>query len=267
MRYTSNEQILASDYIDILYAGHNKNYGGYELRKNYSRRMVTAITLLIVVALLGSGFSILFAGGSVETSPKNKPIVLTNIHPVIIPPPVTPPPPAAIKPPKASTQNTTPPVVTPDNNVIEKELPVENGKVTNPGLENTAGDPDAHSNPTDSGTGNTPVAPAMPKPPGEIHKYVDLMPTPAFDITEFLSKNLRYPDMARETGLQGRVVIRFVVNEDGTISEVQLVKGIGPACDAEALRVVAAMPHWKPGRQNGVPVRVYYTLPIVFELD
>ena len=93
------------------------------------------------------------------------------------------------------------------------------------------------------------------------------MPAAPYDINEFLSKNLRYPDQARESNIQGRVIVKFVVNEDGSISDVSVVKGIGAGCDEEAKRVVASLPKWKPGKQNGNPVRVYFTLPINYKLE
>ncbi len=103
-------------------------------------------------------------------------------------------------------------------------------------------------------------------PERPIYTYVEQMPVTGFDLTEYLSKNIRYPDGAARNNIQGRVVAKFVVNEDGTLSDVQIVRGIGAGCDDEAVRVIKAMPAWKPGKQNGKPVRVYYTLPITFKL-
>ena len=84
---------------------------------------------------------------------------------------------------------------------------------------------------------------------------------------EFISKNIKYPQLARETGTQGRVYISFIVEPDGSISHVELLRGIGAGCDEEALRVVKAMPKWSPGRQCGKAVRVVYNLPVNFKLQ
>jgi len=84
---------------------------------------------------------------------------------------------------------------------------------------------------------------------------------------EYLSANLHYPDSARYHNIEGRVVIKFVVNEDGSISDAVVIKGIDKYCDEEALRVVRNMPPWKPGYQNGKYVKVYFSLPIVFKLE
>ncbi|MDR1707706.1 energy transducer TonB [Dysgonomonas sp.] len=82
----------------------------------------------------------------------------------------------------------------------------------------------------------------------------------------FIKKNLNYPAVDIEMGNQGRVTIRFVVNKTGEISNVQLVKGVSPGCDKEAIRVIKSMPKWIPGRQNGEPVNVYFIIPVVFRL-
>ncbi len=82
----------------------------------------------------------------------------------------------------------------------------------------------------------------------------------------FIKKNLNYPPADQEMGNQGRVTIRFVVNKNGEISNVQLVKGVSPGCDKEAMRVIKSMPKWIPGRQNGEPVNVYFIIPVVFRL-
>jgi TonB family protein len=83
----------------------------------------------------------------------------------------------------------------------------------------------------------------------------------------YLSKNIQYPKDAMKEGVEGRVVVKFVVTATGQISDVQVVRGIYPSIDAEAVRVVKGMPAWKPGKQNGVPVAVYYNLPISFRLE
>lgn len=99
-----------------------------------------------------------------------------------------------------------------------------------------------------------------------VFTYVEQMPVAGFDLREYLANNIRYPEAAERNNIQGRVVAKFVVNENGTLSDVQIVRGIGAGCDDEATRVIKAMPAWKPGKQNGKPVKVYYTLPITFSL-
>jgi protein TonB len=103
----------------------------------------------------------------------------------------------------------------------------------------------------------------------EIFTIVEEMPSfPGGDqaLLEYMAKNTKYPPLARENGLQGIVVVTFVVDEKGNINNVQVLRGIGGGCDEEAIRVVKSMPAWKAGKQRGMPVRVQYNLPFRFTL-
>ena len=103
-----------------------------------------------------------------------------------------------------------------------------------------------------------------------IHQVCEEMPEFPGGMREcmnWLSKNVNYPATAQEKGIQGRVIIQFVVERDGSITEPKVVRGIDPDLDKEALRVVSAMPNWKPGKQKGEAVRVKYTLPVMFRLQ
>ena len=86
-------------------------------------------------------------------------------------------------------------------------------------------------------------------------------------LMQFLSKNIKYPQIAQENGTQGRVTVQFVVNKDGSIVDAVVIRGVDPYLDKEALRVVNLMPKWKPGKQRGKPVRVRYTVPVMFRLQ
>ena len=84
---------------------------------------------------------------------------------------------------------------------------------------------------------------------------------------KFVSENVQYPEEAKEKEISGRVMVGFIVEKDGSISDVKVVKGIGGGCDEEAVRVVKAMPKWKPGKEKGKPVRVSYMMPFTFKLQ
>jgi protein TonB len=161
----------------------------------------------------------------------------------------------------------TPPVIKKDEEVKEEEKPPEVKELENKsaGIKTQEGDPNGiDPGIVDPGPGTGAVeAP----PPPQIFTYVEQMPEPSVNVNEFLSKNLRYPELAKENNISGRVTVRFVVDENGDVSDVNVVKGIGGGCDEEAKRVVMKMPKWKPGKQNGKAVKVYYTLPIVFRLE
>lgn len=123
----------------------------------------------------------------------------------------------------------------------------------------------------EKGTG--PVAqpePEAPKEP-EIFDRAEVMPGYPGGVPElmkFLQKNIRYPSLARENGLEGKVIVKFYVDTDGTVREPTVLKdGVGGGCGDEAIRVVKAMPKWTPGSQRGKPVKVFYTLPVTFKLQ
>lgn len=84
---------------------------------------------------------------------------------------------------------------------------------------------------------------------------------------EYLSKNMKYPTDAEENGIQGRVIVTFIVERDGSITNANIIKSVDPSLDKEAYRLVRSMPHWVPGKQSGSPVRVKYTVPITFRLQ
>ena len=104
----------------------------------------------------------------------------------------------------------------------------------------------------------------------EIFKVVEVMPEfpgGAAKMMEYIQKNMKYPMMARESDIQGRVFVNFVVEPDGSISNVAVIRGIGGGCDEEAVRVVESMPKWNPGKQRGTAVRCAFTVPIIFKLQ
>lgn len=129
---------------------------------------------------------------------------------------------------------------------------------------------------TDSSAWNSSENPLPPSPkekadlPDKVFTVVEHMPEypggqPA--MTQYLSQNIRYPEYARKNNIQGKVVVKFVIDRDGSVFMAEIIRPIGGGCDEEALRVVKAMPRWKPGLQLGKPIRVYYTMPINFRLS
>ena len=86
-------------------------------------------------------------------------------------------------------------------------------------------------------------------------------------LKKFISSNLIYPQEAKEAGIEGRVFVSFIIEKDGSLSSIQLLRGIGYGCDEEAMAVVKKMPKWKPATQRGKPVRMRYQLPFVFKLE
>jgi protein TonB len=110
-----------------------------------------------------------------------------------------------------------------------------------------------------------------PEPDPDVYfSVVEKMPEPVMGMQAFyafLSENMRYPRLARKMNIEGRVYVQFIVNTDGSLSDITVVKGIGGGCDEEAIRVMKMSPRWTPGKQRGRPVRVQMVVPIYFRLN
>lgn len=99
------------------------------------------------------------------------------------------------------------------------------------------------------------------------YHYEEEMPEPGYDVERYFKEHLQYPAEAKKKKIHGRVIVQFVVNEDGSISNCKIIRGIGGGCDEEAVRVVRSMPHWKVPRKDWKPIKTDYTLPIKFTLE
>jgi len=262
------KKLLQADYLDIIFDQRNKNYGSYELRKHYDRRMRKGALFLLAGVILLSSFS-LISKDRISAPDYRQHVADTltyiPIDPKIEPPKeIIPPKPAAPKP--QLTKIFTDPVITKDLIKPDQQM-AENKDMANakPGITNTDGDsPDI--TPSGHGKTGTEVIEHIAEPPAKPVVFVEQMPQFNGSMEKYIGSHLRYPDAARETGIDGRVIVQFVVNEDGSVSDAKVVRGIGGGCDEEALRMVGAMPKWKPGKQNGKAVKVLFTLPIKFLL-
>jgi len=288
-----NNQILHADYLDILFDNRNKNYGSYTLRKGYGKRAFTAIGIvlgLIAVALIIQATVNYYSPGK-KVKPGIKPDPFAEVHlsnEIIVPetkpalrkPEINIPEKAAATP-VAATQHFTEPKIVPPDLVKSGDVPHDIdemkdklvGPVNNKGQLNgtaialskeitkVAGEgEDVHSRNKIAVPSPTTVTPV--KNPDEWPEY----PGGKKALQEYLSRNIRYPAMAAEAGIEGQVVVSFVVNETGEIADIKLIRKVGGGCDEEALRVIGAMPKWKPGKKGGRAVKVYYLLPVSFKL-
>ena len=100
----------------------------------------------------------------------------------------------------------------------------------------------------------------------DVVEQMPSFPGGAAGLMKFLSTNVKYPVVAMENGIQGRVITTFVVERDGSVSDVEVVESVDPSLDKEAIRVITSMPRWRPGKQGGKAVRVKYTIPVTFRL-
>jgi protein TonB len=261
---------LQADYLDIIFDNRNKIYGGYELRKHYDRRIVKAgglIALGVGALICCSSFS---KRGTADVKGKSAPLHICdlNITPL---PKIHPEIKHEMKPPLAQhikVKIFIVPVIDRTDNVPADKQMTQNKDLADahPGLTGSDGDSTGLGGVvTESGRGGGIVM--EPAKPAKPLMWVQQMPQFTGDINAFMGSSLRYPAAASGANIEGTVYVQFVVNEDGAVSNATVLRGIGGGCDEEALRVVNSMPKWKPGKQNGMPVKVFFTLPIRFVLQ
>ena len=149
-----------------------------------------------------------------------------------------------------------------------------NTEIEDENIESTEDTHEAISGPVSHVSGPVMAGPPAPvqeeSDEGEIFEVVEQNPMfPGGDkaLMQYLQKNLKYPAQAQENGIQGRVMVQFVVNKDGSIVEPKIIRPVDPSLDKEAIRVVSSMPKWTPGKQRGKNVRVRFTLPVTFRLQ
>lgn len=259
------KKILQADYLDIIFDNRNKAYGGYELRKTYDRRVKKGVGFLMLGVSAIASFSFINVEPKAD---KAKPIDYVSNPVDLAPPPppknITPTPPPPPAPPTKTAIFTPPKIVEneevkPDNSMTEvsKLHDINIGTRNNDSGENII---------APTGDGDRRVVVATEPPKTSIPVFVEQMPE-FKGMQEYLANHINYPAAARESNIQGRVAVTFVVNEDGSISDAKVTRGIGGGCDEEALRVIRAMPKWKPGRQNGAALKVMFTQAITFKLE
>ncbi len=268
----SKLDILKPEWLDIVFNGRNKSYGAYELRKSNPKSTVKAlfITLLLFVVAVAAPTIINKIKGFIPKAPEKVKITEVILKP---PPPVDPakkPPPPPPEPPKPKVDQVRfpPPVVKPDNEVKEKDPPTQDElKVADPGPKEQKGDPNQAVR-IDEPVGNADVK-QVTEDSNEIFTAVEKsaeFPGGIDKFYKFMGDHIKYPAVARENNVQGKVFLQFVVERDGSITDIKVVRGIGSGCDEEAQRALKSSPKWSPGMQNGRAVRSQYTMPISFTL-
>jgi periplasmic protein TonB len=265
-------KILNADILDIIFDGRNKDYGAYELRKTYNRRLRNA--------MLGTGglCLLLFAGyllSNIQASKKKQQMVVQDVQLEEVqqkkdePPP---PPPPKVEPPKIEMAKFTPPKIVKDEEVKKEDKPPEVEKledtkistvnqeglkdegITAPPASDNKGVVEAPKDNTDYDKTFTKVEIESAYPGGE------------GAWARYLNKNLHYPDDAVNNEIQGDVVVQFIVDKEGNVSEVEAVSGPDQLRD-EAVRVIKRSGKWTPAIQNGRQVKSYKKQPIKFRLE
>ena len=272
--------LVSNEWTDLIFQGKNQAYGAYKLRKGTSKRNVMSIVIMAIAAALA--FAVIALKNAYEASQKAKfeqVVEATTIKEVKKKAEVKRNAPAKAEQEQKVEKATssikfTAPVIKKDSEVKpEEEMKSQedlNKTSTSIGAFDVKGN--------DEAAGVVLQAKqdiAQPEPPkheeveNKVFTTVEQMPSfPGGDaaLMNWLRNNVRYPAVAEENGIQGRVVVSFVVERNGSITDVQVVKSVDPSLDKEASRVVKSMPNWIPGKQNGSAVRVKYNVPVTFRL-
>ncbi len=270
-------KILSADILDIIFDGRNKEYGAYEMRKGYNRRLrIALIAMASFCILLIGGY---FLSNVIAANASKKEIAVKDVQLEDLqqeekknePPP--PPPPKPPEPPKVEMAKFTPPKIVKDEEVKEDEKPPEMEKLedTKIGNVNQEGikDEGIVAPPVDDGKG---VVEAPKKDEEDYDKTFTKVeieseyPGGAGAWLRYLNKNFRYPQEAIDNEVQGTVVVQFIVDKEGVVSDVEAVSGPQELRD-EAVRVIKKSGKWTPAVQNGRQVKSYKKQPIVFKLE
>ena len=273
-------------WVDMVFAGKNKEYGAYQLRKGTSGRNIKALLILVIAAALVGGFlawKVIEQKQAEEQQAYMEAMELAKLQeqakkeekkkPEKVQPKIE----AKKEIPVArETQKFTAPVIKKDELVKEENQVKQMDKLDDKvavGAEDKEGVKDRTVEAVRSEIAvAAPPPPPAPKPEVATKVFDVVEEMPSFPggnaaLMSYLSSNTKYPVVAQENGVQGRVIVSFVVERDGSISDVKVARSVDPSLDREAQRVVKSMPKWKPGKQNGSAVRVKYTVPVVFRLQ
>lgn len=272
--------LISRDWTEMVFEGRNREYGAYRLRKNAGKRnLYSLITIFIAALAIWGGISLVkfvesrtksvaqtsVAEISALNQPKKKAEVKQQKKVKLEQPE------KVVERVKSSVKFTAPVIKKDDQVKPEDELKTQEELMntkTAIGALDVKGNDDANGEVL-----KLKEAVAQPEPKPEVEKVFDVVEQmPSFPggpsaLMEWLSNNVKYPVVAQENGVQGRVVVSFVVERDGSITDVKVVRGVDPSLDKEASRVVRAMPRWIPGKQNGSAVRVKYNVPVAFRLQ
>lgn len=272
-------------WVDMVFAGKNKEYGAYQLRKGTSGRNIKALLILVIAAALVGGFlawKVIEQKQAEEQQAYMEAMELAKLQQQAkkeekkkeqVKPKIEP---KKEIPVARETQKFTAPVIKKDELVKEENQVKQMDKLDDKvavGTEDKEGVKDRTVEAVRSEIAvAAPPPPPAPKPEVATKVFDVVEEMPSFPggnaaLMSYLNSNTKYPVVAQENGVQGRVIISFVVERDGSISDVKVARSVDPSLDREAQRVVKSIPRWTPGKQNGQTVRVKYTVPVVFRLQ
>ena len=259
--------IFNAEWCDIVFEGRNQEYGAYSLRKISNKNALIAVIVAIVIIILGSATPLILE--FIKSSTADDAVKITEVNTLAEPPPIDkdepPPPPVEPPPPLKTTIKFTPPVIVKDEEVKDTMRTQEELKDVEVAAKTQTGD-STGVDPSLIDDGNKVIEDPTKNQIFTIVEQMPEFPGGEVEMIKYIVKNTHYPQIAKENGISGKVFLTFVVDQEGKVNDVKILRGIGGGCDEEAIRVVKSMPAWKPGKQNGRPVKVQYNLPYNFTL-
>lgn len=271
----------SAEWCDIIFEGKNKSYGAFELRQSSSKRHIVAFGVVILFAAAVSVMPAIIStinaatakyktAGIDETYTTSVVEVDNKLPEAEVIKPEMPEPPKYMKMTKFVPPTVVQDTEAPDDTEMANmsDITKETATIGQFEVKDGSTDKDAVRKEFETDVVGDGQGGAAPKEP-EIFVSAQFMPKfPGGDdeMYKYIYSNIKYPVVDQEMGIQGKVTVRFVVSKTGEITDIQLLKGISPTCDKEAIRVLKSMPRWVPGKNNGVAVPVYFTMPIVFKL-
>lgn len=271
----SKLDIFRKEWLEVVFADKNKSYGAYQLRKsnaaNTSKALVIGSIVFLVLFFAPKIYG-LIEGSIAQDAEQEKAQEVVLAPPPPVNPETPPPPPVEPPPPKVDQVKMPPPIVKPDNEVRDEPPTVEKLKQADPGQREIKGDPNQSDLVVIGPVGEGPKREeAVAVEDNTVYDFVSIEKQPDFPggmakFYSYVGKSLKYPSMAVENNVQGKVFLSFVVEKDGKLTDIVVTRGIGSGCDEEAVRVLKSSPRWTPGIQNGKPVRVKYNININFTL-
>ncbi len=257
--------LFKKQWLDVVFEGRNKSYGAYDLRQKSTKTSLIALgigALLFAFSVGAPGLlGNLFDGLGKEDASLDKKIVTIKLPPKDKPKDLLPPPPPPPPPPVQSQVKFVKPVVAKAEEVVEEPPKVKELEKVKTGAETIKGDPDAPISIEKPGDGDVKV---VEEDPNILYNSAGIEVKPDFPggiakFYSFVGSNFNVPE---EEGLKGKIFVQFVVEKDGSLTDIKVLRDIGFGTGAEAIRVLKKCPRWAPGEQNGKKVRCTYQLPI-----
>jgi TonB family C-terminal domain len=267
----SKIDLTSFEWRELIFQGKNKGYGAYMLREQSNKRHNIAMIIVVILAFLLFSIPKLIemakskqkeVNTEVTTLSKLAKAEVKDEHIKKV---------EAVEPPPAlkSSVKFTAPVIKKDEEVKEQDEMKSQEEIQNAkgiiSIADVKGNDDVNGKDIADVKAN--VTQVVEEKVYDVIEQMPVFPGGEGELLAYIGKNLHYPVIAAENGISGKVTLRFVVGKTGKVEKVEVLRSLDPACDKEAVRVVKSLPDFIPGKQNGVNVSVWYTLPITFKLE